>query len=59
MSGKPEKLVGKYLHSANENNKIEWQGVVIGEPHPGWYLVQLFEWASASQACKDWCQSRK
>jgi hypothetical protein len=19
---------------------------VIGEPHPGWYLVQLFEWAS-------------
>jgi hypothetical protein len=46
MSEKPEKLVGKYFHSANETNKIEWQGVVIGEPHPGWYLVQLFEWAS-------------
>ena len=45
-SGEPEKLVGKYFHSANETNKIEWQGVVIGEPHPGWYLVQLFEWAS-------------
>src|ERR1041384_1672747 len=43
---KTEKLVGKYFHSANETNKIEWQGVVIGEPHPGWYLVQLFEWAS-------------
>jgi hypothetical protein len=42
----PEKLVGKYFHSASENNKIEWQGVVIGEPHSGWYLVQLFEWAS-------------
>jgi hypothetical protein len=38
--------VGKYFHSANETNKIEWQGVVIGEPHPGWYLVQLFEWSS-------------
>jgi hypothetical protein len=46
MAGKPEKLVGKYFHSANESNKIEWQGVVIGEPHPSWYLVQLFEWAS-------------
>lgn len=46
MSGEPEKLVGKYFHSANETNKIEWQGVVIGEPHPGWYLVQLFEWTS-------------
>jgi hypothetical protein len=48
MAGKPEteKLLGKYFQSANEDNKIEWQGVVIGEPHPGWYLVQLFEWAS-------------
>ena len=34
MSGQPEKLVGKYFHSANETNKIEWQGVVIGGPHP-------------------------
>ena len=43
---KPEKLVGKYFYSANENNKVEWQSVVIGEPHPGWYLVQLFDWVS-------------
>ena len=41
-----EKLIGKYFHGANENNKVEWQGVVIGEPHPGWYLVQLFDWTS-------------
>ncbi len=46
ISGKSEEVVGKYFHSANETNKVEWQGVVIGEPHPGWYLVQLFEWAS-------------
>jgi hypothetical protein len=46
MSEKQEKLVGKYFHSASETDKIEWQGMVIGEPHPGWYLVQLFEWAS-------------
>jgi hypothetical protein len=41
-----EKLVGKYFHGGNDNNKVEWQGVVIGEPHPGWYLVQLLDWAS-------------
>jgi len=41
-----EKLVGKYFHSANENDKVEWQGVVVEEPHPGWYLVQLFDWTS-------------
>ena len=46
ISKKQEKLVGKYFHSSNETNKIEWQGMVIGEPHPGWYLVQLFEWVS-------------
>jgi hypothetical protein len=43
---KTEKLVGKYFHSADENNKVEWQGVVIGQPHAGWYLVQLFDWTS-------------
>src|SRR5262245_8428237 len=41
-----EKLVGKYFHSASENDKVEWQGVVVEEPHPGWYLVQLFDWTS-------------
>jgi hypothetical protein len=46
MSDKTEKVVGKYFQSADETNKVEWQGVVIGEPHPGWYLVQLFEWTS-------------
>jgi hypothetical protein len=47
-ASKAEKLVGKYFHGANENNKVEWQGVVIGEPNPGWYLVQLFDWATGS-----------
>ena len=31
---KTEKLIGKYFHGANENNKLECQGVVIGEPIP-------------------------
>jgi hypothetical protein len=46
----PEKLVGKYFHSANENNKIEWQGVVIGEPHSGW-LARPYERKKPSLRC--------
>jgi hypothetical protein len=42
VEAKTEKLVGKYFRSANETNKVEWQGAVIAEPHSGWYLVQLF-----------------
>jgi len=48
VAAKTEKLVGKYFRSTNETNKVEWQGVVTGEPHPGWYLVQLFEWGSGA-----------
>ena len=46
VEAKIEKLVGKCFRSANEINRVEWQGVVIAEPHPGWYLVQLLEWGS-------------
>ena len=51
-ASKAEKLVGKYFHGANENNKVEWQGVVIGEPNPGWYLVQLFDWATGNPSAQ-------
>jgi hypothetical protein len=37
-------LLGQYFHSLNADGKVEWQGTVIGNPEPGWYLVQLFEW---------------
>ena len=56
---KAEKLVGKYFHGANENNKVEWQGVVIGEPNPGWYLVQLFDWATGKPKRAKTCAHRK
>ena len=46
VEAKTETLVGKYFRSANETNKVEWQGAVIAEPHSGWYLVQLLEWGS-------------
>jgi hypothetical protein len=41
---KPEALVGQYFHSIEDNGTLKWQGVVIGNPEPGWYLLQLFEW---------------
>jgi hypothetical protein len=38
-------LVGQWFHSIGKNSgQVEWQGVVIGNPEPGWFLVQLHEW---------------
>lgn len=37
-------LIGKFFHSLNRQNQVHWQGVVLGSPEPGWYLLQLFEW---------------
>ena len=36
-------LVGKYFHSIVDDT-VQWKGVVIGRPEPGWYLLQLFSW---------------
>jgi hypothetical protein len=36
-------LVGKYFHSIVDET-VQWKGVVIGRPEPGWYLLQLFSW---------------
>jgi len=39
-------LLGQFFHSiGKDDNQVEWQGVIIGNPEPGWYLLQLFEWA--------------
>ena len=37
-------LQGQFFHSVNQDGVVEWQGEIIGNPEPGWYLVQLFEW---------------
>lgn len=44
---KPTNLVGQYFHSLKDG-KIHWQGLVIGNPEPGWYLLQLYEWLGGS-----------
>jgi hypothetical protein len=41
---KPALLIGQCFHSLDEEKQIQWQGQVIGNPEPGLYLVQLFEW---------------
>lgn len=42
---KATSLIGNYFHSiGKDTGKVEWQGVVISRPMPGWYLVQLFDW---------------
>jgi len=37
-------LVGQCFHSIDTDGSIQWQGVVLSRPEPGWYCVQLFEW---------------
>lgn len=36
-----DSLVGSYFHGSNEER---YQGVVVAEPSPGIYLVELFDW---------------
>lgn len=44
-------LAGQFFHSIKDG-KVEWQGLIIGSPEPGWYLVQLYEWISGSESCR-------
>lgn len=38
-------LIGQFFHSIRKDDgQLEWQGHIIGNPEPGWYLLQLFEW---------------
>jgi hypothetical protein len=34
-------LVNQMFYAV-EKGKLTWQGVVIGNPEPGWYLIQLY-----------------
>ena len=43
-SARKGNLVGHFFHSLTADEQIEWQGVILSRPKPGWYLVQLFEW---------------
>jgi hypothetical protein len=36
-------LVGQFFHSIKDG-RVEWQGAVLSNPEPNWYLVQLCEW---------------
>jgi hypothetical protein len=40
FSFSPSSMVGSWFHRL-ENDEIVWQGVVVGEPQPGTYLVQI------------------
>ena len=40
-------LTNKWFHSC-VNEKIEWQGHIIGKVKEGVYLVQLFSWIDGS-----------
>ena len=41
-------LVGKYFHSFTSQDKLCWQGQIVGMPHPDYVLVELFDWMVGS-----------
>jgi len=41
------RLFGLCFHSV-ESGKIVWQGQVIGNPEPGWYLVETYSWVDGT-----------
>jgi hypothetical protein len=36
-------MIGTFFHEIR-GDYIGWQGVIVANPRPGWYLVQLFSW---------------
>jgi hypothetical protein len=40
----PGSLVCSWFHKLDGYGDILWQGVVVGEPQPGIYMIELFDW---------------
>ena len=39
-------LVGRFFHTFTGDGKLKWQGHIISQPNPGFYLCKLFSWGS-------------
>lgn len=49
MPATPASLLGSFFHSYKKDEetgrqRVQWQGCVVGEPAPGFYLVETFSW---------------
>ncbi len=49
LSLDPHSLIGSFFHSAADPG---WQGLIVGEPAPGVYLVQTFSWLPGASGCQ-------
>jgi hypothetical protein len=36
-------LIGKFFHALAKDGKEHYQGHIMAEPHPGYFLVQFFD----------------
>lgn len=48
----PSSIVGSFFHSFNDEGGFVWQGVVVAEPRPGFYLVETFEWLAGGSCAQ-------
>jgi hypothetical protein len=46
---KLKSLAGHHFHSIGKDGQIEWQGFVVSEVQPGWFMVQLYSWIDGRQ----------
>jgi hypothetical protein len=44
VSATTNPLCRQFFHSLDKDGVVNWQGHIIGNPEPGWYLVEIFEW---------------
>jgi hypothetical protein len=51
MGGATVRMIGKFFHSF-ENGEVDQQGVIVGRPTPGVFLVQFHEWLTGGPGKK-------
>ncbi len=51
MKEKSNGLVTQFFHTF-EDGRVRYQGVVVSNPEPGYYLVQLFGWGMGEDTCR-------
>ena len=42
-------MIGSFFHSHDSDGVVAWQGQVVDNPEPGYWLVQLLNWTTGDE----------